>query len=189
MLKRFTLSVALAFVASSFAIGADEVKEAKLGDITLKVPATWKQSQPSSRLRLGQFEIPAVEDDKEAAELAIFNFGGGGGVKANVDRWVGQFYAEGRKSTVTQGKSEQGEYVFVDVTGTYKKPVGPPIRRQTKAMKGARMLAVILAVEGKGNYFLKMTGPNATVSAAADGFRASFGGKADSEKPLERDAE
>jgi hypothetical protein len=44
------------------------------------------------------------------------------------------------------------------------------------------MLAAILAVEGKGNYFLKLTGENATVTAAAEAFRASFGGKAADEK-------
>ena len=42
----------------------------------------------------------------------------------------------------------------------------------------------ILAVEGKGNFFLKMTGEKATVTAAADAFRASFGGKEADEKPF-----
>ncbi len=46
-------------------------------------------------------------------------------------------------------------------------------------------MGVILAVEGKGNYFLKMTGPDKTVSGAASAFRESFGGDAGNEKPLE----
>ncbi|MEX0818234.1 MAG: hypothetical protein WD070_01535, partial [Pirellulaceae bacterium] len=177
MLTRATITVALFVVSSTFALAADEVKEAKVGEITLKTPANWKQSEPTSSLRLAQFEIPAAEGDKEPAELAIFSFGGGGGVQANIDRWVDQFHADGRKSKVTTGKSDFGQYVIVDVVGTYKKPVGPPVLRKTEAMKGARMLAAILAVEGKGNYFLKMTGEDATVSAAADAFRASFGAK------------
>lgn len=167
---------------------AEEVKESKavkVGDITLKTPADWKQSKPKSRLRLAQFAIPAADGDKEGAELAIFSFGAGGGVKANVDRWIGQFLAEGRKAKTTSGKSEIGEYVFVEVSGTYKKPVGPPVRGKTEPMKNARMLGVILAVEGKGNYFLKMTGPTRTVSAAAAPFRNSFGGNAKKERELE----
>ena len=44
------------------------------------------------------------------------------------------------------------------------------------------MLAAILAVEEKGNFFLKLTGENATVSASAEAFRASFGGKEADEK-------
>jgi len=180
--SRLAIATALVLVSSTFVCSADELKEAKVGEITLKTPANWKQSEPTSNLRLAQFEIPAAEGDKESAELAIFSFGGGGGVQANVDRWIGQFYADGRKSKITSGKSDRGPYVIVDVTGTYKKPIGPPVLGKTEAMEGARMLAVILAVEGKGSYFLKLTGEKATVSAAAEAFRTSFGGKAAHEK-------
>ncbi|MDA1051339.1 MAG: hypothetical protein O3C40_12785 [Planctomycetota bacterium] len=184
MSTRLTIATALVLVSSTCIFAADELKEVKVGEITLKTPASWKQSEPTSRLRLAQFEIPAAEGDKEAAELAIFSFGGGGDVKANIERWIDQFYADGRKSKATSGKSELGQYVIVDISGTYKKPVGPPIERKTEAMKGARMMAVILAVEGKGNFFLKMTGGSATVTEAAEPFRASFGGKAADEKEL-----
>jgi gluconolactonase len=182
MPTRLNTAIVLVLVSSTVSFAVDELKDAKVGDITLKTPANWKQSEPTSNLRLAQFEIPAAEGDKESAELAIFSFGGGGGVQANIDRWVDQFNADGRKSKVTSGKSAIGEYVIADVTGTYKKPVGPPVLRKTEAMPGARMLAVILAVEGKGNYFLKLTGENATVSAAAEAFRSSFGGKEADEK-------
>jgi len=171
-------------VSSTMVFAGDELKEAKVGDLSLKTTANSKRSEPTSRLRLAQFEIPEAEGDKEPAELAIFSFGAGGGVQANIDRWVSQFYADGRNSKVASGTSDVGRYVIVDVTGTYKKPVGPPVLRKTEAMKDARMLAVILAVEGKGNYFLKMTGGNATVSAAAKDFRSSFGGDAAKEKAL-----
>ncbi|MBR9800471.1 hypothetical protein GYB59_01660 [bacterium] len=40
----------------------------------------------------------------------------------------------------------------------------------------------MLNVEGKGNYFLKLVGPKATVEAAADAFRKSFGANPESEK-------
>ena len=178
------LFFAFALLIALNSVSADELKEAKVGDITLKTPANWKQSKPKSRLRLAQFSIPAAEGDKEATELAIFAFGAGGGVKANVDRWIGQFYAEGREAKTTTGKSKVGEYVFVEIGGTYKKPVGPPVLRKTEPMKDARMLGVILAVAGKGNYILKMTGPSKTVTGAAAGFRKSFGADAKNEKPL-----
>lgn len=189
MIKRFASAAILALLLPSLSFSADDIKEAKVGDITLKTPSSWKQSEPTSRLRLGQFEIPAAEGDKESAELAIFSFGAGGGVKANVDRWIGQFHPEGRRSIATQGKSELGGYVFVEITGTYNKPVGPPILRKTEPMKGAKMLGVILAVEGTGTYFLKMTGENKTVSSAAEALRTAFGAKADGEKPLDDPAE
>ena len=185
MVLRLTVAAALVVVSSTLIFADEEVKESKVGDITLKTPARWEQSEPLSRLRLAQFEIPAAEGDKAPAELAIFSFGAGGGVKANIDRWINQFDAGGRKSKVTIGKSDFGPYVIADVTGTYKKPVGPPIRGKTEPLEGARMLAVILAVEGKGNYFLKMTGEKATVSAAAKAFRNSFGGKEADEKAFD----
>ena len=51
----------------------------KLQDIQLEVPATWKQQQPTSRLRAGQFQLPAVGKDKDSAELVVYFFGGAGG--------------------------------------------------------------------------------------------------------------
>ena len=164
-------------------------KPVKLRDITLTVPPTWEQQKPSSRLRVGQFKLPAVKGDKEAAELAIFFFGGtGGGADANIRRWKGQFRAEGRKAKLLRGESAQGPYLLLDLTGTYNKPVGPPVQGRTKPMKGARMLAVILAVKGKGNYFLKLTGPMKTVTASATTLRQSFGADPKKEKPYGADS-
>ena len=167
MSSHLSLAVTFVVVSTTFIFAEDELKETKVGEVTLKVPASWKQSEPTNRLRLAQFEIPAAEGDQESAELAIFSFGGGG-VQANIDRWIGQFDAEGRKSKVTSGKADLGQYVFVDVTGTYMKPVGPPILRKTEPMPGARMLAVILAVEGvdAGLPDIEVTGPSVPLQSA-----------------------
>lgn len=168
----------------SSSLADDKAQETQIEDIKLQVPASWKKTPATSRLRLAQFEIPAAEGDKEPAELVIFSFGGaGGGVEANVKRWTDQFRAEGRKSETREGKAPQGQYVLVDVSGTYNKPVGPPVLQKTEPLPNARMLAVILAVEKKGNYFLRLTGPEKTVTATADAFRRSFGGNAEQEKP------
>ena len=74
---------------------------------------------------------------------------------------------------------------FVDLTGSFNQSVGPPRLRKTRKIADGRMLAVILIVEKKGVYFLKMAGDNKTVSSAAVAFRNSFGAKADKEKPRE----
>jgi gluconolactonase len=187
MMPRIFVIAALGVFLAVNCIRADEparLQDSKVGEITLKTPKSWKQSKPTSQLRLSQFEIPASEGDKEAAELAIFSFAGGS-VEDNIKRWTEQFQPAERQVKTTKAKSALGEYVLVDVSGTYLKPVGPPIARKTEPMPGARMLAVILAVEGQGNYFLKLTGPAKTVTASAEAFRTSFGGKADDEKPYE----
>lgn len=179
------LSVAVCVTAIPVC-SAEETREAKIEDLKLVVPISWKQQKPSSNLRLGQFEIPAAEGDKEPAELGIFNFGAGGGVKANRDRWVNdQFLPAERKAKSTQGKSPLGEYVFVDVTGTYKKSIGPPQAGKIELMPKARLLGIILSVEGKGLYFLKLVGPEKTAGNAATALRTAIGAKEGDEKPYE----
>lgn len=165
---------------------ADEAEtvDVDLDGLKLTVPKHWQKQQPSSNLRLGQFAIPAVEGDAEPSELAIFPpFGGT--VQQNVERWVAQFENEGRTMKATQGECPQGKYVLVELTGTYKKPHGPPFLQQTKPAPGYKMLGVILVSKAGGNYFLKLTGPQKTVAASADAFRKSFQADASQEQPYE----
>ncbi|HUG92030.1 MAG TPA: hypothetical protein VML55_14420, partial [Planctomycetaceae bacterium] len=164
-----------------------KTREVQLDELTLKVPETWKQGEPSNKLRLAEFKIPPADGDEGTIELTIFSFGGGGSVQQNVDRWIDQFEPAGRKVKVTTGESPQGRYVFADITGTYLQPVGPPILRQTERLPGARMLSVILAVPDKGVYYLKLAGPGKTVSGNAEHLRRAFGGEAAKEKPLKLD--
>ncbi|MEZ5943766.1 MAG: hypothetical protein R3C18_20415 [Planctomycetaceae bacterium] len=159
-----------------------ESREVSAGPLKLQVPSEWKQRQPSSNLRLAEFAIPAKEEGAEAAELSVFGpFGGS--VEANVGRWVNQFDAEGRKVEMVQGTGTQGKYVLVNISGTFKKPVGPPILQKTESTPGQRMLAIMLIVEGQGNFFLKLTGSDELVTATSDALRASIGAKADGEEP------
>jgi len=161
---------------------AEQTTAVKLKALTLNIPATWTQAKKRSSMRLATFEIPAVEGDENNAELAIYSFpGGGGSVGANISRWVGQFSGKGRKATITRGKAGDQNYYVVEVSGTYNQPVGPPIRQQTKAVEGSRMLAVILQLD-EGVYFLKLTGRDKTVKAQSQSLRQSFGGTTESEE-------
>lgn len=168
-------------VTSNVNTAATGTREVKAGPLTLNVPDSWRQEPPSNRLRLAQFAIPAAEGDEEGAEL-VLSGPFGGSAQANIQRWIGQFDADGRELKTTQGETEQGKYILVDLTGTYNKSIGPPIRRQTKPIPGSRMLAIMLMSKG-GNFFFKLAGPERTVTDAAAGLRASFG--ADAEKESE----
>lgn len=161
----------------------DQSRAVKVGETKIEFPASWKRQTPSNRLRLAQFEVPAVAGDKEPAELSIFAFGAGGTVAQQVQRWRGQFEPAGREFKGSRGKSELGEYVFVQLSGTYKKPNGPPILRRTVPMPGAKMLIMMVAVEGKGNYFFKLVGHDKTVAANSKVFREALGATKD-EMPL-----
>ncbi len=168
------------------------VKE-DIKNLVLYVPKTWKRENPKNMLRLAQFTIPPAAGEKDPVELTIFSFAGGGaggGVNANVNRWIDQFNANGRKQKIVTGEGHQGLYVLVDLQGTYNMPDGPPIAGKTKPLPNARMLAVIIGIRweeevGEGDakktekksavYFLKMAGDEKTVTANKDAFRLAFG--------------
>ncbi|MEZ6061907.1 MAG: hypothetical protein R3C19_16300 [Planctomycetaceae bacterium] len=165
---------------------ADDAKlvDVDLEGLKLRLPESWEKQESSSRLRLATYKIPAAEGDREAGELAVFGQMGGS-VADNLSRWISQFSSEGRESTLTMGEVEGRSYHMANVTGTYQKPDGPPVLRKTVPTPGYAMLAVIIEVEGKGNYFLKLTGPKKTVEAQAEALRKAFGGDADKEEPYE----
>ena len=183
------LILTLLFVVPTLS-AADKTKKVMAKDITLNVPTTWKQSPASNNLRTAQFAIPKVEGDRDDAELVVYFFGGaGGGVNANLERWSGQFQPGGKKQKIYKGESKQGEYYLLDITGVYNKPIGPPINRQTNPTPGYQMLAVVLMVKDKGNYFLKLTGPQKTVAAASKALRVAIDADVKKEAELKPEGE
>ena len=180
--------LAVAEDAQTEAPATEAAKVVEAGDLKLTVPPTWKQQQPSTNLRLAQFAIPAAEGDKDGAELVISP--PIGGTRAdNITRWVNQFEAGGRELVMSQGKCPQGEYVLVQLSGTYKRSIGPPIRGKTEPAPDYKMHGVMLTVmkDGKnvGNYFLKLTGPAKTVAASEEALRASIAADKSKEEKYE----
>ncbi|REJ71903.1 MAG: SMP-30/gluconolactonase/LRE family protein [Planctomycetota bacterium] len=149
--------------------------------LELVIPSAWQAEAPANRLRLAQFAVPGEEEDEETAgEFVVFPPFGGSATD-NIKRWIDQFDPEDRKLAMYEGQAPQGDYILVQLDGTYFKPVGPPIQRKTEPTEGMRMLAVIFSAEAGGNFFLKLTGPEATVDAAGEAFRKTFGGDSDGE--------
>ena len=125
-----------------------QAKEIKTGALTLDIPDTWVQEKVRSAMRAAQF--------------------------ANIQRWIDQFVEKGRDVKKDQGDSANGQYNLVNITGTYNKPFGPPFARQTKPAPGYQMLAITVNTP-KGNYFLKLTGPVKTVTAAEEDMKKAIG--------------
>jgi hypothetical protein len=182
------LVVALVLACRPGANAADtpSTKIVKAGELTLKVPEAWHaeavRSNPRFNVRKAQMKVPRVGSDKEDADFVVYYFAGGAGpVDANIQRWVGAFQSSDRKVRVTTGKSTEGDYVLVDTQGTWNKPIGPMAPGQkTEPMPNSRALGVILT--GKVGYYVRLTGPEKTVTFNADAFRAAFGADAKSEK-------
>jgi gluconolactonase len=193
LVKRFLYAHA-ALVLSLTAIGladdsdkadkpAAKTRKVEANDISLTVPESWKQKPQVREPRIVEFEVPPVGDDKEAGEFVVFYFGerGAGGVEANVERWIGQFEEDGRKVKTVTGESSNGKYTLVDLTGAYNKSIGPPIAGKKKRLPGWRVLNAAIETDN-GPYYLKLDGPEKTIAAIENEFRAAFGGKKESEK-------
>ena len=144
-------------------------------------------NQPSNRLRLAEFKIKPAEGETDA-EIVVYSFGGGGGgVAANVSRWVKQFEAEGREVKVTEGKSKAGRVCpgryLGDLQQTCRASHSPTNRK--KLPTRACWLPLLTSVK-KVIDFLKLTGGKKTVEAQVEDFRKSFGSDKSSEKPFEQ---
>jgi hypothetical protein len=169
MLSVMVLSLAVAGVAR-----AEEA-----GGVTWTAPAEWT-AQPERPMRTATYSIPAAKGDSEAAELAVFYFGEGkgGGVDANVKRWVSQFKKADGSSLEKEVKPKQEQIAgfpvtLVDVKGTYHG--GGPMMGPTTPKPGFRLLGAIVE-NPNGALFFKLTGPEKTVAAAEKSFRKMLEG-------------
>lgn len=146
----------------------------KTGPLRWTTPDDWQAAKPASSMRLAEYLIPGKP---EAAVMSIFYFGpaGGGGVDANVSRWVGQF-DDGKAQANTEVKTVNGLKVHtVDASGTYNPGMAggnsPP-------QKDYRMLGAIVE-SSAGLFFFKLVGPASVVAESQEGWNSfvdSFSG-------------
>ncbi|MDB5384417.1 MAG: hypothetical protein JWM11_63 [Planctomycetaceae bacterium] len=157
---------------------AVKTQDVDVKGLTLKLPETWKK-MPLGPLQVANYEVPAADDDKEPSQLAVFHFenGGGGGLQANIDRYTKQFDADERKLKILEGESAHGKYTLIDLSGTWTRP----FQKEPVKKPNTRMLAVVLHTEKNGDYFVRLTGPNKTVTENAAKLRAAIAAKADKE--------
>lgn len=135
------------------------------GEIDFAIPAGWQSQPPTSSMRVAQAAIPGPAGP---GELFVFHFGvgGGGGVEANIERWIGQMEGPAEPE---RGSFEANGYqvTWVEVQGTLMPSgmgTGP-----TAPQPNSRLLAAV--VEGPGGpWFFKATGPEATVVAEREAF-------------------
>lgn len=135
--------------------------------LDFELPADWELLEPTSTMRIAQARIPGSGGP---GELAVFYFGAGqgGGVDANIDRWVQQMEVASDESP-KRDAFQMGEFTvtWVDVGGTMKASsmgMGPAAAQPNYRLLGA-------VVEGPGGpWFFKATGPDETLRSE----RAAF---------------
>lgn len=152
-------------------VRAADVATFKVGDITFTRPDKWEAVPPATSMRAAQFKVTDA-DGKTSAEVAFFQFGpgGAGGVKANEERWLGQFDAprdqiNAKVEEVTIGKTK---VTYVSAEGTYRSgmPGGP-----TTPMPDYGLMGAMIGSDGENIIFIKMTGPMGLVKSATPDFK------------------
>jgi hypothetical protein len=120
-------------------------------------------------MRIAQARIPG---NAGSGELAVFHFGAGqgGGVDANIDRWVQQMEVPPNESP-KRDSFRVGDFAvsWVEVGGTLK--AGSMGMGPQTAQSNYRLLGAV--VEGpQGPWFFKATGPDETLRTERAAFLA-----------------
>ena len=140
--------------------------------VAWSVPERWT-TDIAQGMRYATYVIPAPKGGV-AAECAVYYFGPGqgGGVDANLERWIGEFRTLDKHDIVK--RSPGGVKVTrVEARGTY---VAHSMRTTEPAGEKPSWALLGAVAEGpKGDIFFKLTGADATVSTAAADFDRMLG--------------
>jgi hypothetical protein len=120
-------------------------------------------------MRAAEYRIPRAGTDTEDAECSVITFGPGqgGSVDDNIQRWLKQFEPATSAPERTRRTVNGMAVTRVEVSGTYTPMAMPAMPASTTTpRKGQRLVGDIVEAP-TGFWFFKMTGPDATVSAAA----------------------
>jgi len=168
--RTLSLGVAAILVLS---IGADDPKKhVDAGGLSFEAPQSWKMIPSRSPMRKAQLQVEAAAGDEFPALLVVYAFpGGAGSVDANVKRWQDQFRDADGNPPKIESKTVKGknvEVTRVETAGHYK-PSAMPGMAPEPDRENARLLGAIVVTERVG-YFLKMVGPDKTMTLARPAF-------------------
>jgi hypothetical protein len=165
------IMLAAAVITAAAACAAEAPGNFMVGEFTFARPADWQWVESTSAMRKAQLKIEST-DKKDTAEIVFFYFGegGGGGTKANIDRWLGQFEEPKDKisSKVEETIMVNGrKLTYVQAEGTYLSgmPGGPKTPQKNTVLMGA------ILESDQGNVFIRATGPAGLVKSSQAAFR------------------
>ncbi len=161
------LTTFLALIAIASAALAEEGKLDVVG-LIFKYEAPWASVESAGMFRAGTLNAK-VEGVEKPVEAIFYHFpgpGGGGGVEANVQRWLGQFQGtpESKREELEAGDKK---ITLVTASGTYND--GPPMGAKTPK-EGYTLLAAIVPA-GDSNIFVKLTGPKGAIAKLTESFK------------------
>jgi hypothetical protein len=136
------------------------MKERNFDGAIFQVPATWEESPRKSDFITAEFQVTGSGGP---ARLTLST--AGGDVASNIQRWRGQFTPspsdpQPKESTLTvDGK----DATLVELFGTFRDGFSGD------SQPNGAMLGVVIPLQ-KTNYFVKLTGPQPTLTEARDAF-------------------
>jgi len=177
-MKTIILLVVLALVCgacgkNSVATAPGNKASQATGELRYKVPEGWQVERPNSNMRVAQYKLPKADGDSADAELVLYYFGQGqgGSAQANIDRWLNQMQQPDGSPSKEKAQIEKltvnsMPVTTVDVLGKYNGGMasqGATPSATPADMSNYRLRAAIIETP-KGSYFVKLTGPQKTVS-------------------------
>lgn len=154
------------------ALQGEDKESLKVSEFTFSFGEPWVRQQVTSSMRAGQLTYDHEDEDLEDVELVLYYFGQGqgGGIQANIDRWIGQFQGS-PESNVEEREMGDRKVTFLTASGTYMESSGGPFSGNKTPRPDYTMLAAILP-SPQGAVFLKLTGPTDSVAAMEDDFES-----------------
>ena len=134
-------------------------------DLQFKAPEGWVSETPTNNMRAAQYKLPGEAGADASLVVYFFGAGQGGPVQANLDRWIGQVQQPDGSQSKDKAKTEKitvngMNVTLLDVTGSFTDSgMGGG---SSQPIPDARMRAAVYET-AKGNYFVKLVGPRATV--------------------------
>jgi hypothetical protein len=139
--------------------------------VTWVDPPEWTRSEKVNAMRKATYLVPHTPSEKEDAELGVFYFGPGqgGGVEANVQRWIKQF-PDAKLEQVKRADRTANGLVAHTIEIESASYIANAMGRGDEKLKANYALLGAIVEAPSGAYFFKLTGPKGTVAAAKPAF-------------------
>ena len=172
-MRRSALPVVIFAVLLASTAWAQPSGHAAFLSFTAPIPDTWVAEQPTSSMRLLQYQVPGPSA-AEPAPFVVYFFGAGqgGSVDANIARWQSQFTSadggpvEPRIERFTVGDMP---VTLVELRGTYARSVG--MGPGSEARSAQTLLAAVVETNA-GSLYVQLHGAADVVEAGRKGFDA-----------------
>jgi gluconolactonase len=142
--------------------------------VKIEVTPDWvEQKADARRFRVAQWGIPKADGDAKPPELYFSELtGNGGGVEANVKRWVNEYSPKDSDKRETL-EADGFKVIFVEVQGTFQESMGGPFAGGGKTPREgyATLGAVFEIPDADTALFAKMIGPKKSVLAQKEAFK------------------